>query len=218
MKVLSVGRGVLGAVVIAASALVWGGCEPFGGGGGGGGLGSGHDFGDNDPNVIAALGDSITAGGIPAGVTPYPPMLASMTGKRVVNAGVGGQTAGQARGRVGGLLSKYKPGYLVILLGSNDAIDDLSTADTIAALRAIIQAAKANKTIPVLCTLPPVTGPHGAYSGGVDSRNRAIPQLGSEEGVKVVKPGVGVGDLSSDGLHPLQSGQDKIAKAFANAF
>jgi len=39
------------------------------GGGGGGGLASGWDFGNNNPNVYAALGDSITEG---TDGPPYP--------------------------------------------------------------------------------------------------------------------------------------------------
>jgi lysophospholipase L1-like esterase len=185
-----------------------------------GGGGSKHDFGDNDPNVVVALGDSITAG-YPGGMVPYPSLLASMIGKTVVNAGVSGISSGQGASRAGGLLRRYRPGYLLIMLGSNDAIMGTDIGTTIERLRGIIGVARAQQTIPILSTIPPMYGPHALFAGNAEALNAAIRGLASQEKVKLVNAG---GQLSSeayfvsDGLHPNQEGHQRIAKAFANAF
>ena len=74
-------------------------------------LGSGHDFGDNDPNRVSAIGDSITASG-------WLPQLSSMIGKEVINRGVGGATSGDGRRSVNTVLSGDKPGFLIIQYGA----------------------------------------------------------------------------------------------------
>lgn len=177
------------------------------------------DVGDNDVNVVVALGDSITQG---QGVTPYPAIVAVMTGKTVINAGAGGGKASGGASRVGGLLRKHKPGYLLILLGTNDAIHSMDVETTIAALRSIVQQAKANRTIPVLGTLPPMTDGHEIYNGGIVARNPRIAQLAAEEGVALADVGGafggGAGLLSEGGLHPNLEGQTTIARAFAGMF
>ncbi len=194
-----------------SAALLLAGCDDGGGGGGGG------DVGDNDRNVVVALGDSLTAGGVPGGVTPYPSILASMTGKRVVNAGVRGETSDGAASRVSGLLARHKPGYLVVLTGSNDAIHLFSPSFTARSIAAIVGAAKANKTIVIVATLPAVTGDHKVYASHIAATSSAVASQARQSGARVVRLSLGVSDLSGDGLHPTQAGQQKIARAFANA-
>ena len=147
----------------------------------GGGIST--DVGDNDVNVVVAMGDSITGGGNEPGVVPWPALLGGKIGKTVVNAGQGGARSDSAPARAPGLLARYQPGYVVLMYGANDAGRDWDTADTIANLRAAIQIIKANQSIPILCTLTPVFGPHRGFEGGVDSRNAAIRDLASEEKV-----------------------------------
>lgn len=180
---------------------------------------SSGDFGENDPSVVVALGDSITAG-YPGGLTPYPALLSTMTGKWVVNAGVSGDMTADGAGRVGGLLSRYKPGYLIVLLGANDAIHNVDPDDSVANLRRIINAARDRKTRPIVGTVLNMYGDHAAYQPRVDALNQKIRQMCSSENVRCV-------DLSgasssrdyftADGLHPNQLGHQKIAEAFAGA-
>jgi acyl-CoA thioesterase I len=190
------------------------------GGGGGGSGGGGRDVGDNDRNVVVALGDSITSGNPPGGLVTYPALLASATGKRVVNGGVGGNAAADAAGRASGLMSRHNPGYLIILLGSNDAIQGRSLSETVAALRGIVITAKARKTIPILSTVPHMYGGRSIYNGRVDEINAEIRALASQEKVRVVNVAGAVNSeqyFTPDGLHPDQTGQQRIAVAYANA-
>ena len=190
------------------------GCEDDGGGGAGGG---GHDFGPNDPDLYVVMGDSISAGG---GFT-WPSRLSAMLGKPVANEASGGQHATEGAARVDGVLANYQPGYLLVLYGANDVITGASSSTIVESLRHMVQAAKANQTIPVIATLTPMTEGHSIFDGGVDAVNPEIVQMGQEEGVAIVRLDQAFGDgtayLEPDGLHPNDAGQQRIAEAFYDA-
>ena len=80
---------------------------------------------------VASLGDSLTAG---AGGTPYPTVLASLTGRTVTNLGVGGETSATIAGRYGsrpmlvtvsGGSIPASGGVTVTLAGDGDAVNPL---------------------------------------------------------------------------------------------
>ncbi len=207
---------LIGVTCLAAMLLLGGaGCESSGGG-------SKHDkasvdFGDNDPNVYVALGDSIT-GDINYGVAPYPPRLAGMLGQTVINEGNGGETSGGGAGRVNSVLARHKPGYLLILYGANDLLHGRDQATTIGNLRYIIQAAKNNKTVPVISTLTPMTGNYDLWDSGEQRLSNAIRNLANEEGAWLVDAAAEFnhdpGYMSIDGLHPNDAGCQLLAHAF----
>jgi lysophospholipase L1-like esterase len=203
-----------GAVAIAALLAVMG-CEGDGGGG------VSQDVGENDPNVVVALGDSITVAG--RGTVPYASTLPGLIGKQVVNAGKGGDRANGGLARVGGLLSSHSPGYLLIFLGSNDAIHGGDPSSVKESLRGVIRAARDNQTVPIIATIPPMVNVYDVYQGGVTAINDAIRALASEESAYLVNLETALGAnpdlyLDSRGLHPTQAGQDRIAQAFAAVF
>lgn len=191
-----------------------GGCE-----GGGGGGGSAHDFGDNDPNVIACLGDSITEGYLLASADSYPAQLAAITGKTVYNRGVGGSRTFEGVSAVGTVLNRYTPGYLLILYGVNDLIHGASQDSIITNLRTMIQAAKANSTVPVIATLTPTYDSHTWVADDVIALNGQIRTMAAEEGVDVADLEAAFDADASlilvDGLHPSASGARVIAETFA---
>lgn len=188
----------------------------------GGAIGSGHDFGTKDPNVIVALGDSITAGSELPGYPAYPAILATKATRTVINAGASSQTSLEGTGRVESLIESYRAGYVFILYGANDIMRGIPREATIAALRSMVVAAKSRDTIPVLATLTPTTGPHSFMSSGINDLNFQIRQLASEQGVTLVDLagafGGGAGLILEDGLHPNEAGTDLIAASFARLF
>jgi lysophospholipase L1-like esterase len=181
-----------------------------------------HDFGNNDTNLYVACGDSITEGGY-GGSDPggYPAVLASMLGKRVINQSQGGDSSDGGIGIVNSALNNYKPGYVIILFGANDVIHSYDPNDTINNLRTMIEAAKNNKSIPVIGTLLPMSEEHAPFEGGVEALNPLIIRLGEEEGIAVADLFAAFwGDPSlivDDGLHPSDAGNQVIARTFLNA-
>lgn len=183
-------------------------------------IGAGHDFGDNDANLYLALGDSITRGSKGDGANAYPAFLASILGKSVINAGVGGDQTGNALSRLSGLMSRHKPGFVLILLGANDIIFTRSDAHILGNLQAIIGAAKARGAIPVIATLTPTYDGHGFMAGRIAQFNPRIVDLAASEGIRVVRLDEAFGSdrslIQSDGLHPTTAGNERMAIAFAN--
>lgn len=197
---------------LSAAVLLFSGCE-------GGGDDGGDDTGDNNAELVICLGDSITQGYGCDGA-PYPSHLAGMTGKTVLNYGSGGETAQGGAGRISGALAK-KPGYICILYGANDAIAGRDPGVTKENIRSMIAACKANHTVPIVGTIPPMTGEHCTFDGNARAINEAIRAAASEEGATCVDLygafGNGDGYLASDGLHPNAAGSELIAKCFAGA-
>ena len=186
--------------------------------GGGGVLGAGYNFGDNDPNTMLAMGDSITAGSSNPGGIPYPARLAAATGRTVVNRGNGGTSSSYGAGTVNNNLLQYKPGYLLILYGIIDIENGASEDVIIANLRTMITAARNNQTIPVLATLTPVFDSHEMYAASVRSVNERIRQLAGSENVPLADVGGALEGqrqlFLEDGLHPNDEGEQAIASVF----
>ncbi len=137
-------------------------------------------IGANSSNTVVCLGDSITESG-------YPPYLAKMSGKKCINAGIGGSNTGAGAGRVDSLLTSYKPCYLCILYGANDVIQGKPASYTIENLRYMCNAAKKRQTIPLLATLTPMSGKkYGKYAKTVQSLNQQIRSLAKSSGYKLV--------------------------------
>ena len=188
-------------------------CESDGGGGS-----SAPDVGDNDINTVVCSGDSITDGEcVPAGA-PYPARLGGLAGKTAINQGSCGEKSGSGAARVNGALDQYKPGYICILYGANDAIFDLPAADVVANIRSIVQAAKANQTVPLVATLLPMYDGHAFAAGNARDISAGIRVMAKEEGARLVDLEAEFGDdrslLQEDGLHPSDTGTQLIALAF----
>jgi len=185
------------------------GCE-----GDGGGLGSGHDFGDNNPDLYLAMGDSITTAG-------WPGILSGKLGAGVVNYSQGGAHSSAGAGAVNGLLRRYHPGYLLIFYGANDIINGIDPEVTLANLRYMIQSAKANGTIPVIGTLTPMYASHEAYAEGGRNFSSRIRSLAGSEGAGLADLAGGFGSdaslIQGDGLHPTPAGSERIASIFFSA-
>lgn len=189
---------------------------PAGCGGDGEGGGGGGDFGDNDRNLVACLGDSITQGFHCEGA-PYPARLAAYSGKTVKNYGVGGTTSAYGASVVGSALRR-KPGYVCIFFGANDCIQGVPAAATVGNLRRIVQACKANKSRAILATPTPMRNGHEKYDGLAAALAAEIRALAKQEQVPCVDLyksfGTGEGLLGADGLHTTDAGGDLIARKF----
>ncbi len=173
----------------------------------------------NDRNIVAAFGDSITAG--ISGSPSYVPILAGLIGKDLRKFGYPGQESYFGLEKIGDVLAIH-PGFVLVFFGACDAIAHDDTADTIANLRAIVTACRNKQTIPVLTTLLPMTGSHALFNEGVDALNPLIRDLANEQNVPLADVHSRFAGhpeyLIADGLHPTQAGAEVIARTYADLF
>lgn len=89
-------------------------------------------------DVIVAFGDSLTAG---YGVEPsqsYPAVLAEMTGLKVINAGISGETTAAGLERLPEVLATYHPKLVILLEGGNDVLQKVSDQQIQSNLRQMV--------------------------------------------------------------------------------
>lgn len=104
--------------------------------------------------VVLAFGDSITYGTGAGGGQDYPHLLAGLSEWRVVNAGVPGDTAQQARERLPALLAEHRPELVIVELGGNDFLRKRREADVKGDILAIIDEIQASGALVALVAVP----------------------------------------------------------------
>jgi acyl-CoA thioesterase I len=159
--------------------------------------------------VVLAFGDSLTFG---TGASPsesYPAVLERAIGRKVVNAGVPGETSGQGLQRLPEVLEEVKPRLLILCHGGNDFLRRLDEAQAAANVRAMIQLARA-QGIPVVLLATPKPGlpPSIPLFYGEIAAELKVP---FEEGV--IRTVLFDNGLKSDMVHPNAAGYARIAAA-----
>jgi lysophospholipase L1-like esterase len=166
--------------------------------------------------TFVALGDSLTAW--PA-TNPWPSRLDAQDPylRLVKNAGVPGNTTGQMRSRFTSDVLHYHPGVVFVLGGTNDLGFGVSPSTTIANLRAIVLAAKANHIIPILVLVPPDS--YTNMASRIDYLNNLIINLANSQRVVYVDIHTPLSNTSGtyqsrytvDGLHFSNLGAQLVA-------
>ena len=108
----------------------------------------------NPHDVILAFGDSLTHGTGASEDTAYPAVLASLTGRTVINAGVPGDTTTSALRRLPEVLAEYRPRLVLLCLGGNDMLGKQPESTTENNLRLLIQTIRASGAEVVLIGVP----------------------------------------------------------------
>jgi len=108
----------------------------------------------NSNDVIVAFGDSLTHGTGASGDTAYPAVLATLTGRTVINAGEPGDTTTTGLQRLPAVLDEYKPRLVLLCLGGNDMLRKQPEAATENNLRLLVQAIRASGAEVVLIGVP----------------------------------------------------------------
>ncbi|MDG6773168.1 arylesterase [Thiomicrorhabdus sp. ZW0627] len=106
---------------------------------------------------ILAFGDSLTEG---VGVDPsqsYPAVLARLSGRKVINAGLSGETTAQGLKRLPKLLEQHQPDLLILLEGGNDVLRNVPPDAVESNLGMMIRMAQI-KGVPVLLVGVPEKG------------------------------------------------------------
>lgn len=169
--------------------------------------------------TVVAFGDSVTFG---YGVDPkdsYPTILAELSYWNVVNAGISGERADQAKSRIDGVLAEHNPQLVIIELGGNDFLQRRNAKAVKEDLRAIIQSVKAHGSLPVLVAVPALS-PFAAITGKPSDAD-IYKELAKEEKINLI-PNVfsdilGQENLKQDHVHPNQAGYRVLAEGIYQA-
>ena len=158
--------------------------------------------------VILAFGDSLTHGNGARESESYPAILAQLTGRKVINAGISGEESAQGLARLPALLEEYQPKLLILCHGGNDILrqKDLNKmADNVHAM--IVQAKSRN--IPVLLLGVPKFGlllsPLPVYEEIAESSGAIYVE-------DLMTDVISDKNLKSDTVHPNGAGYKKIAE------
>ena len=105
-------------------------------------------------DIIVAFGDSLTHGTGASVETAYPAVLASLTGRTVINAGVPGDTTASALQRLPAVLAEHQPRLVLLCLGGNDMLRKQPEADIENNLRRLVQTIRASGAAVMLIAVP----------------------------------------------------------------
>jgi lysophospholipase L1-like esterase len=159
--------------------------------------------------VVLAFGDSLTFG---TGANPdesYPARLERSIGRKVVNAGVPGETSAQGRERLPDALEEHKPRLLILCHGGNDFLRKLDDAAAAQNVRAMVRLARDRGIGVVLLATPkPGLPPSVPAFYGEIAAEQGIP---FEDGV--IRTVLFDNRLKSDMVHPNGEGYARIAAA-----
>ncbi len=108
----------------------------------------------NAHDVIVAFGDSLTHGTGAGTDTAYPAVLAALTGRTVINAGVPGNTTADGLARLPEVLAEHQPRLVLLCLGGNDMLRRVPESDTENNLRLLVRTVRAAGAEVVLIGVP----------------------------------------------------------------
>ena len=195
------------------------------------------DFGNNDPRKVSAFGDSITAGFLDlkrrdlrlTTSNNYPNILQGRLQSldpawRVVNRGMGGEHTFEGIARLPSVLRADRPGFVLIMEGTNDAHQCLDSIAAFNNLRNMVNATKANKSIPLIGTIPPSFRNNPCADDIIDEVNNNIRGFASAEHVVLAEifNGMNQRDLfgispDRDPIHPNEHGYAVMADIWFRA-
>lgn len=162
-----------------------------------------------DDAVILAFGDSLTFGTGASRNESYPAMLATLTGRKVVNAGVPGEVSEEGRARLAAVLDETRPALLLLCHGGNDFLRRRDPAQVKENLRAMVQSARERGIAVVLIAVPTL-----GFGLQVPP---LYAEVAKEEGIplegKILAEILGDNDLKSDPIHPNAAGYKELALA-----
>lgn len=161
--------------------------------------------------VVLAFGDSLTFG---TGASPeesYPAVLQGLIGRRVINAGVPGETTAEGRLRLAGFIERHRPALLLLCLGANDMIRGMDEKAAAENLREMVRMARERGVQVVLLGVP-----RPALFG---SPPQFFRDVADEYSIPYLKDAMGHAlkerELRSDPIHPNARGYRKLAEEVA---
>jgi len=166
---------------------------------------------------VLAFGDSVTYGTGAAKDEDYPSKLAAISGWKIHNLGVPGDTSDGAKARLASAMDETQPKLVIVEIGGNDFLRRIPEAQVKENIRNILRMVK-QAGVPVVLVSVPSFSIMGAAVGSL-SDAELYEQLAKEEEVPLV-PKVFAGILSdsslkSDQIHPNAAGYRLMANSIA---
>lgn len=162
--------------------------------------------------TILAFGDSLTAGTGAGDAESYPAVLSSLTGRKVINAGVPGEVSTSGVQRLPELLDRERPALLILCHGGNDLLGRSNHQLITDNLRSMIRIA-GERGVSVLLVAVPFPDfslkPPSLYEGlakefKIPIETKVLPHILSKSSLK------------SDHIHPNAAGYRMLAEALAD--
>lgn len=170
--------------------------------------------------TVLILGDSLSYG---TGAKPeeaYPVLLEKATGWRIVNAGIPGDTTSGGLQRLPGLLETHQPKLLLVELGGNDLLRQVSPKQVESNLKSIIAQAK-SLGVPVALVAIPEISPLMAAVGNL-SDHPLYARVAEEMQVPLVtdvfSEVLSKRELKADQIHPNAQGYAEVASSLQETF
>ncbi|WAR44981.1 arylesterase [Methylomonas rapida] len=165
-----------------------------------------------DDAVILAFGDSLTYGTGASAEHDYPHILAQLSGREVINAGVPGEISGEGRQRLPALLDEYQPSLLILIHGGNDFLRKLPVDQTRENLKAMIAEAKQRNIAVVLLGVPQF-GLMFLHSADIYAELAESEKIPTD--LETLPEIIASNDLKSDAVHPNNQGYQRLAESIA---
>ena len=160
-------------------------------------------------DTILAMGDSLTYG---FGVSPhesYPSLLSLLTGIKVINAGINGETSSEGLQRLPSVFHDSSIKFMILCFGGNDIMQRLPMKQLKANLKNMIHLAKEKNIAVLLVSVPNISlfglSPLNLYEEVADEES--IPLLSGMLANILENP-----SLKSDQIHPNALGYKQMAE------
>jgi acyl-CoA thioesterase I len=161
-----------------------------------------------DDAVVLSFGDSLTSGTGAKQAESYPAILARLTGRKVVNAGIPGELSEQGLRRLPALLDEHQPDLLILCHGGNDILRKKDLNQMGINLRAMIQLAR-DRNIPVVLLGVPQPA---IFMSSAEIYREVADSTGVVFIEDIIADVLGDSSLKSDPAHPNNQGYERIAE------
>jgi lysophospholipase L1-like esterase len=161
--------------------------------------------------VILAFGDSITYGTGAGEGEGYPAVLERLVGRKVVNAGVPGETTAEGLERLPTVLAEVRPNLVILCHGGEDMSQGLDAGELIANLRSMIRLIQeAGAEVFLIAVPPPAPYFQPASFYNLIARDTKV----SIE-VYALSNVLSRDELRSEGIYPNAAGYAALAEAIS---